>query len=266
MSRINISESTVRGIEKIVQEEIEAYLGADKKPIQESTKPSVVLSESSQVLIEQLILSEAFNGRSADEIFQKLRQYAAIGAVSLATLMGLAKMYNMSEDRSKEIYNTYMEHANKSNAEDDYRMCVQDPVNAAHQGKIQFLSNNVIGTVYNLTKAQCKDDLSTSASNFKLNQQTPEDHRIVAVERTFMKALGLKWGDVIFVQGSGDGEIDGFWQVQDTMNKRFAGQKKIDFLVRGDRKHGMWKDLTIWKVLDKNLLGLVKKDFLPENE
>lgn len=64
------------------------------------------------------------------------------------------------------------------------------------------------------------------------------------MERTFMKELGVKYGDVVKIEGTG--KYDGVWQIQDTMNKRFAGQHKIDILTTN--KYGKWDGVNIYKL------------------
>ena len=64
-----------------------------------------------------------------------------------------------------------------------------------------------------------------------------------------MKTLGLKYGDVVKVEGTG--RWDGVWQIQDTMNQRFAGQKKIDFLVPEDVKLGKWNTVKLYSLSDR---------------
>jgi hypothetical protein len=71
------------------------------------------------------------------------------------------------------------------------------------------------------------------------------------MERTFMKELGLKYGDVVKIEGTN--KWDGVWQIQDTMNKRFAGQHKIDILVPNDIKYGKWDNVKIYVLKDKSL-------------
>ena len=74
----------------------------------------------------------------------------------------------------------------------------------------------------------CSDDFTYTASMFKLNIEDVYSHKIIAMERTFMSNLGLKYGDVVMIEGTG--KLDGVWQIQDTMNKRFAGRKKNRFI------------------------------------
>ena len=91
------------------------------------------------------------------------------------------------------------------------------------------VSNDALATVYNAVPSQCNNDVLHTASMFKLNLGDVLSQRVIAMERTFMKELGLKYGDVVYVEGTG--KWDGPWQIQDTMNKRFAGMHKIDILV-----------------------------------
>jgi hypothetical protein len=45
----------------------------------------------------------------------------------------------------------------------------------------------------------------------------------------------------IEVQGAGD--LDGVWEIQDVMNKRYTNS--IDFLVENTRRLGKWKGVKI---------------------
>lgn len=206
-----------------------------------------------EVIAEEVIcyhLDKSLNeGLSREELFNRIKNYAAAGLLTLSMLGYIAQYYKLTKPEvervKQEIENVKQEVKEK-------------------EPQLKLLSTGVVGTVYNLTKNQCKDDLSTSASNFRLNPKDPGGHRIVAVERTFMKKLGLKWGDVIYVKGSNDKDIDGYWRVEDTMNKRFAGQKKIDFLVDYDRRLGKWDNLSIYKVVDAKDANTIKSKFLPQ--
>lgn len=99
-------------------------------------------------------------------------------------------------------------------------------------------ADDVVVTVYNAVKEQCNSDPSLTASMFKINLDDPASHRIVALERTFRKELGLEYGDVIKIEGTYRGKQDGIYRVEDTMNKRFAGQHKVDVLVDNDIRYG----------------------------
>lgn len=100
------------------------------------------------------------------------------------------------------------------------------------------ICNDAVITVYNAKANQCNDDVEHTASMFRLNLNDVASHKIVAVERTFMQEHGLRYGDVIKIEGTYKGKQDGVYQIQDTMNKRFAGQHKVDVLVPDDVTHG----------------------------
>lgn len=112
-----------------------------------------------------------------------------------------------------------------------------------------LVADNVEATVYNATPEQCDDTPIYTASMFKLNLSDVLSHRIIAMERTFMKELGLVYGDVVKIEGTG--QWDGIWQIQDTMNKRFAGKKKIDFLVPNEIKLGKWQNVKLFCLSNK---------------
>ena len=115
--------------------------------------------------------------------------------------------------------------------------------------------NDAIITVYNAKEAQCNNDVNHTASMFKLDLNNVGEHKIVAMERTFMKELGLKYGDIIKIVGTYRGAQDGIYQIQDTMNKRFAGQHKIDVLVPDSVTYGgtyPGKFAKIYILKDKN--------------
>jgi hypothetical protein len=114
----------------------------------------------------------------------------------------------------------------------------------------QFLvADDVEATVYNAVPGQCDDNPIYTASMFKLDLSDVLSHRIIAMERTFMKELGLVYGDVVKIEGTG--QWDGVWQIQDTMNKRFAGRKKIDFLVPNEIKLGKWQNIKLFCLSNK---------------
>lgn len=110
-------------------------------------------------------------------------------------------------------------------------------------GRWKTVSDDAIATVYNAVPKQCNNDVVHTASMFKLNLGDVLSQRVIAMERTYMAELGLKYGDVVYVEGTG--KWDGAWQIQDTMNKRFAGIHKIDILVPNNIKTGKWNGVKI---------------------
>lgn len=118
--------------------------------------------------------------------------------------------------------------------------------------EIEALSGNpwtlaaadVTATVYNAVASQCAGNPLITASRYHIIPDKIEEQRILAMERTMMAEYGIAYGDTVIVEGAGI--YDGAWQVQDTMNKRFAGQHKIDFLVPSHIRTGKWKNVKVY--------------------
>lgn len=125
-----------------------------------------------------------------------------------------------------------------------------------------LVSDKVEATVYNAVPKQCDNDCMYTASMFKLNLNDVYSHRIIAMERTFIKELGLKYGDVVKIDGTG--KWDGVWQIQDTMNKRFAGEKKIDILVPNDITYGKWSNIKLYVLKNKENTDIYKYNMAPQ--
>ena len=126
----------------------------------------------------------------------------------------------------------------------------------------KLISENVEATVYNAVHEQCDNNPIYTASMFRLDTTNVYSHRIIAMERTFMSELGLKYGDIVKVEGTG--KWDGVWQIQDTMNKKYAGRKKIDFLVPNHIKYGKWSDVKLYGLIDKEKSYLYKNNMAPQ--
>ena len=103
-----------------------------------------------------------------------------------------------------------------------------------------LLIETVTATVYNALPEQTDSTPFITASGARINQQHPELHRWVAVSQDMLKR-GYKFGMRIEVSGAGD--LDGIWEIQDVMNKRYTDS--IDFLVENSRKLGKWKNVRI---------------------
>ena len=103
--------------------------------------------------------------------------------------------------------------------------------------------SDVTATVYNAVAAQCNADYLHTASMFRIIPERILEQRVLAMERTMMAQYGISYGDTVRVEGTG--RWDGEWQVQDTMNKRFAGQHKVDLLVPSHIRHGKWDGVRI---------------------
>lgn len=109
----------------------------------------------------------------------------------------------------------------------------------------ELISDRTTATVYNAVASQCNEDYLHTASMYTIIKENIEKDRILAMERTMMAEFGISYGDTVLVSGAG--KYDGTWQVQDTMNKRFKGQHKIDFLVPDNVRHGKWNSVKVYK-------------------
>lgn len=125
-----------------------------------------------------------------------------------------------------------------------------------------LIAENVEATVYNAVPEQCDDNPIYTASMFKLDTTNVYSHKIIAMERTFMKELGLSYGDVVKIEGTV--KWDGIWQIQDTMNKKYAGKKKIDILVPNDIKYGKWNNVKLYCLINKENTYLYKNNMAPQ--
>ena len=173
-------------------------------------------------------MESLFNkGMSFAEIVDTVKRIAAKGLLTASLIANIVFVYKLNQSQ-KEV----LEEINK----------VEQAENIAD--KWQLIADDVIATVYNAVPAQCNKDVKHTASMFKLNLNDVLSHRIIAMERTMMAEYGLKYGDVVKIEGTG--VWDGVWQIQDTMNKRFAGQHKIDILVPKNIKHGKWDNVKIY--------------------
>lgn len=123
-------------------------------------------------------------------------------------------------------------------------------------GRWKLVSDDTLATVYNAVPAQCNKDVVHTASMFKLNLKDVLSQRVIAMERTFMAELGVKYGQVVWIEGTG--KWDGPWQIQDTMNKRFAGMHKIDILVPGNVRTGKWDGVKISVPADEQTAATAK--------
>lgn len=222
--KIIITESQLKDI---IQEETAAYNVAQQ--LSSVSDPNVILKTLFTVLQNGVIgfssvpaiLSAILGGdqESAEEkhgIFQALRR-----ALGLNTTNNMENQETQQQSQEQPQEGTWQNNL----------------------GTWKTVANDAIATVYNAVPKQCNNDVIHTASMFKLNLRNVLSQKVVAMERTFMKELGVKYGDVVWV--SGTGKWDGAWQIQDTMNKRFAGMHKIDLLVPSNIKTGKWNGVSI---------------------
>ena len=96
-------------------------------------------------------------------------------------------------------------------------------------------------TIYHADPKQTDSTPFITASNKTIDSLNPAKHRWIAVSRD-LELLGFTFGACVLVEGVGP-NIDGEWQVQDRMNKRW--KKRIDLLVNKNIKYGKWNNIKL---------------------
>lgn len=83
-------------------------------------------------------------------------------------------------------------------------------------------------TMYYPVSSQCAGNPLITADGSKINPQAASEHKWIAASRDLLKRWGGKfdYGDTVLVLGIG--KLSGFYEIHDTMNKRF--RRKIDVL------------------------------------
>lgn len=227
---------------------------------------SLRIQEKEKGLLTESVLNEALNFRGAlaelqnaqdfNDIKRIVKKYTKEGmlAASLATMilancrLSDEQFYQIEQDayRYEQEYYNYHEWYDDDEEEPQWKLITDD----------------VEATVYNAVTAQCNNDIKHTASGFELDLSDPESHRIIAMERSMMAKYGLKYGDIVKIEGT-DGR-DGIYQIQDTMNKRFKDRNKIDILVNNNIKYGAWNNVEIYKLTNpEQVYDTIKEDMRP---
>lgn len=231
----------------------------------------IILTESQfdMFLESSIILESIFNTNSINKIKSYIEKLLFAGA-SIATIYVMVRDFcdtnNVPEETKAQVL-SIVEELPQNN-----KMEVQ-PVETLKKTELKkdinpllkdwkLVDSNTLATVYNAIPAQCNGDFGHTASMFRLNLYDILPQRIIAMERTFMSKLGLNYGDVVYIEGTG--KYDGVWQIQDTMNKRFAGQHKIDILVPENIKYGQWENVKIYTLKDKEMTKAYRSKMAPQ--
>lgn len=214
----------------------------------------IIITESQlrEITEVQMLMESIFEVESLSEFKKEVRKL-----VRRLLLTGVAVT---------TIYSVISNYCDKNNVPNNVKQealsTVQQEVKPQVQNDWKLVNSNTIATVYNAIPAQCNGDFGHTASMFTLNLDNVLSHRIIAMERTFMAKLGLKYGDVVKIEGT-DG-YDGVWQIQDTMNKRFKGMHKIDILVPNNIKHGQWDNVKLYKLTNPEMKNQYKSKMAGE--
>ncbi len=206
----------------------------------------VILTEQqvTKLLCEEALMESVFHkGMSFDEILSAVKMLGKKGLLTASIILNIVLMFGLNNAQKKAIENVAAVEQAIKERKSACEFNVADGKWEKNPDAWQEVSNDALATVYNAVPSQCNNDVVHTASMFKLDLDDVLSQRVIAMERTFMEELGLKYGDVVYVEGTG--KWDGPWQIQDTMNKRFAGMHKIDILVPNNIKTGKWSDITI---------------------
>ena len=99
----------------------------------------------------------------------------------------------------------------------------------------------VTATIYHADPKQTDSTPFITASNKIIDSINPAKHRWIAVSRD-LESLGFTFGACVYIEGISE-ELDGEWEVQDRMNKRW--KKRIDLLVNKDRMCCRWDNIKL---------------------
>ena len=223
------------------------------KSIYRNMEKKLILTESQiKTLVENQILMESMfrDIHSFKDLLRVIKNLAFAGVLTASLITNICQYYKLNDIQKEQVQAAAQEATDNTVSQQDSK------------GDWQLACGGAIATVYNAVTGQCNPDYGRTASMFRLNLKNPYSHRIIAIERTMMDRYGLKMGDVVYLEGVG--EYDGVWQVQDKMNKRFAGMDKIDLLVNGDVKTGKWDNVKIYTLKDKSQTDQYKAELAPQ--
>ena len=197
--------------------------------------------QMARILNEQLLMESLFRkGMSFQEIISTVKKLAMRGVVTASLIANIVMFYGLNRMQKATLEKVaQVEETVKSQ---DWRLIADD----------------VLATVYNAVPAQCNNDVRHTASMYTLNLDDVLSDRVIAMERTMMKVYGLKYGDIVKIEGTE--KWDGLWQIQDTMNKRFAGQHKIDILVPNNIRLGKWSNVKVYIPGDEETAEFAKEN------
>ena len=242
----------------------------------------IIITETQlNYLVEsELLMESIFEVESLHEFKKEVRKLVRrmlIAGMSITAIYTMVNNYcdrnNIPEQAKQEALSVIKKTPDNNNINDNPNnttQAIQEPEFKKNTNNSDGINLNdwkladtkTIATVYNAVPAQCNGDFGHTASMFRLDLYNVLSQRVIAMERTFMKKLGVKYGDVVYITGTG--KWDGVWQIQDTMNKRFAGQHKIDILVPENIKYGQWDNVNLYVLKDKSMTNTYKSQMAPQ--
>lgn len=123
---------------------------------------------------------------------------------------------------------------------------------------IRPIYDNIWGTIYHAEVRQCDDTPTITGDGSRINLYQASDHRWIAISQEMLDCqwrVGLlndstsalykgriEYGDTVWIVSPYE-EINGWWVVHDTKNKRY--RNSIDFLqTKGDRT--LFRNDSMW--------------------
>lgn len=136
----------------------------------------------------------------------------------------------------------------------------------------ETIYHKIVGTVYHPEKRQTDNTPFLTADNSVIDPSKINQLRWVALSRDLINHQGkyrqwygkIAFGDTIYIESPKDTlglpihpEVEGWWVVHDTMNKRY--KNCIDFLQPKNGLYNKWYNLTIKRKTDIFVFVLEKK-------
>ena len=106
----------------------------------------------------------------------------------------------------------------------------------------------VTATTYNPVIGQTNSDPTLTADMSRINLKKLKKGQIkwIAVSRDFLKRGDLKYGDKVEIVCEQRPDLNGVYEIHDTMNKRF--KNKIDILQDISEKGGLFRNVKLTKI------------------
>lgn len=132
---------------------------------------------------------------------------------------------------------------------------VEDTVEIVQEFFRENIEEEVAVTLYQPLRGQCDSDPLVTADGLTIDLKELEGGRLkwIALSQDLINSGDWSYGDIVRVS-SGDPEIDGIYEIHDTMNRRW--KKRIDILIppsKRDFGQGIWHNVRIQKITGENI-------------
>jgi 3D (Asp-Asp-Asp) domain-containing protein len=136
-----------------------------------------------------------------------------------------------------------------SDEEEEKQMIAEIVEDKLPELKLNPQKDMVVGTVYWPVASQCWGNPLITADGAKISLQKLQNGEIrwIAVSRDLLKRY--RYGQKVYIEVPGNPNLNGVWEIHDTMNKRFTS--RIDFLQpQKGGEYGKWSNISIQEVWD----------------